>query len=43
MFDVFDCLLEPLLEVAGEWLLLRFCDLLIWTWHGLESFLWALF
>jgi hypothetical protein len=42
MFDLILCILEQLLEGAAEWLMLRFCNLLIWIWHGLASFFAAL-
>jgi hypothetical protein len=41
MFDLILCVLEPLFDGAIEWLMLRFCDLVIWAWHGLAVFLAA--
>jgi hypothetical protein len=39
MVDLIGDLLEPLLEMAGEWLLLRMCDLIIAGWHALQALL----
>jgi len=43
MLDVIFCILEPLLDGAMEWLMLQFCNLLTWSWHGLESFFAQMF
>jgi hypothetical protein len=39
MVDLIGDLLEPLLEIAGEWLLLRMCDLIVGGWHALQTLL----
>jgi hypothetical protein len=37
MGELILAILEPVLEMAGEWLTLQFCNLLIDCWHALQS------
>ncbi|MGP0019411.1 MAG: hypothetical protein ACLPHP_12645 [Candidatus Sulfotelmatobacter sp.] len=43
MGDLIGDFLEPLLEIAGEWLVVRVCDLIVAGWHAVQALLSQLF
>jgi hypothetical protein len=36
-------ILEWVIEIAGEWVMLQFCDLLVAGWHAIQSWLSQVF
>jgi hypothetical protein len=37
MGEMILCILEPLFDLLQEWILLQFCNILIWLWHNLQA------